>query len=187
MLTASQWTAKKHIDLCQGLQGATGPTGPSGPSGPSGVQGVSISASGPTGPTGPSGPQGNPGPSGPTGASGPLPGTIGVQKISWSTGTNTVNILSTMKYNTLLLNPSVPTITTFDYSTLISTNPSNFWVLLKNISVNTITVDSASVTRYPTNVLDIIPPSDILTATTRVRSSGDTMILVWDGISLQLY
>lgn len=186
MLTAGQWTAKKHIDLCQGLQGATGPTGPSGPSGPSGVQGVSISASGPTGPSGPSGPQGNSGPQGPTGPSGPLPGTIGVQNISWSTGTNTISITSSMKYKTLLMNPSVPTILTFTYSDLISVNPSNFWVLLKNISVNTITVDTTSATRYPASVLATIPASDIVSSS-RVRSSGNTMILRWNGISLELY
>jgi hypothetical protein len=92
-----------------------------------------------------------------------------------------------MKYKTLLLNPSVATSLTLDYSNLTSTNPSNFWVLLKNISIYAITLPAGTVNRIPSGLLTIVPASDILAATLRVRSSGDTMILVWNGISLEMY
>ena len=196
MFTASQWTARKHIELCRGPQGPTGPTGPSGPSGPSGVQGPSSNTSGPSGTIGPSGSRGPSGNFGGLGPTGPQQGTIGLSynPIEGSTSAvRAVNIFRSMANKILLIQPDGVKTLRFVQGSPLGQTP--LVVFLKNPTIHALTVLPTStssgitvaVTRYPTLSLQI-PGSDIGPAgTSRVRRPGDIMILYWNGFSFELY
>jgi len=196
MFTASQWTARKHIELCRGPQGPTGPTGPSGSSGPSGTQGPSSSTSGPSGAIGPSGARGPSGSSGVGGPTGPEPGTIGL-RYNPLTGSDTVRsiyIYRSQANRILLIQPDNFKTLRFVQGSPLGTTP--LVVFLKNPTIHELSVLPTStssgvtvtVTRYPTTLPLQIPGSDIGPAgTSRVRRPGDIMILYWNGFSFELY
>jgi len=198
MFTASQWTARKHIELCSGPQGPRGPTGPTGPSGPPGSQGPSSSTSGPSGATGPSG---NPGPSGSIGLGGPVgpqAGTIGVTSItsfpSGPSGQITLPIDRSYANKTLLLNPPVHVRIQLSIPTPLGTSP--FVVFLKNTTIFTLfvsktTTNGLAVAMFP-DTLSVgpsgarqIPAYD--KNELRIRRTGDIIILFWSGFRFELY
>ena len=199
MFTASQWTARKHIELCRGPQGPTGPTGPSGPSGPSGVQGPSGNTSGPSGTIGPSGSRGPSGNFGGLGPTGPVPGTIGEISITTFpliTGGSNLYIYRAYANKTLIITPTASMQIQILTIPLLGTTP--LVVFLKNTTIHTLTVSPTvatpiftsplRLTRYPNTLPLQIPGSDIGPAgTSRVRRPGDIMILYWNGFSFELY
>jgi len=199
MFTASQWTARKHIELCRGPQGPTGPTGPSGPIGASGIQGPSSSTSGPSGAIGPSGGRGPSGSTGVGGPTGPEPGTIGqisITRFPFISGGSNLSIYRAYANKTLIITPTESMQIQIVAIPLLGTNP--LVVFLKNPTIHTLTVSPTVVTpiftspltltRYPTTLPLQIPGSDIGPAgTSRVRRPGDIMILYWNGFSFELY
>ena len=198
MFTASQWTARKHIELCSGPRGPTGPTGPSGSSGPSGGQGPPSDVSGPLGASGPSGSFGLSGPNGPRGPAGPLPGTIGQISITEFPTLGplypipTLTILKEYENKTLILSP--PGNMQIQLFCIFPLGITPFIVFLKNRTIHTLTVSTnvavlnVSLTRYPIPRSLQIPSCDIGPDTTsRVRRPGDIMILHWTGRVFELY
>ena len=194
MLSYGRWLAQKQICNADGPQGQKGPSGPSGPKGPSGPSGQSSVEIGPSGSAGTPGPTGPSGPSGPRGSSFLLPGSIGVLPSVWSLPTFTIQLTPSSIYKTFILSPTIASSRLiFDTKDLPFTTI-NYWVMLKNITSNEIVLNTTTtggkttVTRKPslTPKLDmLVPPSDYSNA--GGRNPGSTMIVVFNGVGLDVY
>ena len=195
MFTASQWTARKQIELCRGPQGPKGPSGPPGPQGSTGPQGPPNNVSGPSGSSGPQGEGGFDGSIGAGGPSGPQPGTIGISTFQYSTNTS-LQITPALANKTVLLKPTQSGLVVTINDTLIGNLDQEFVVFLKNITIFTTSLANKTtrtpprdVIRFPSNIGIStslrIPASD--TDVLRVRRVSDTMILYWNRFGFELF
>jgi len=169
-----------------GPAGPSGPVGPTGPVGTAGTNGISY-GSGPIGQSGPRGPSGPSGPNGSNGNNGPDRNTELTSRIrSYQiTGTAEIPINLIDVYQTILLQPTANCTITLNPADLQSVGGGvpNFWVILKNSTQYTITVNPRTTLSTASPIQDVYAPKSgslVISGGAGATITGSSVILYYD-------